>query len=555
MRICALSLSIGPALQRMGHEVLLLDQFQLPSVFDLKRELAARSFSPELIFQEEHLGRRVLLDGLESFDCPKVFWSIDTHLNLFWHAYYFRLFDGVATPHASMLKQLTGFYTPLLRMARFGYKLPWKSHAERAHPMAFVGRFSEHRPRRTWLADFLHMHYNVAVFQDISMQEMLQTYRDTRLAPNESIMAEVNFRLLETASCGCLCFSQQVGEDQDALLAPGREFQVYEDVLELKSLLDHFLAHPGLAEQKARAAWERVQKEHLVEHRAQDLLDFVATLPSSGVGLRGPQAASAFWLTIWNLYRARRCQITPGAIESTFKTLPQSPELRSAQMGLLFFETRTPDALALAAQTLAANDFPRDIECNLAGSCLGILANEWSIAKQFWYRHCKRRGMEPRRPESPVRLLLLWAGELKRMGALLNAGFVFDKSRHLPQTAYECLFLAQSLEPGNLDITRQMDTLFAHNQKFDYMRLGILSLLSLHQRDNWRFALALGHLNLRSYRLREGLEEIALAWEIAGKQNMRRSLLRTLRGLDPKGRILAAIQDMADKTQTGRARA
>ncbi len=555
MRICAFSLSIGPALQRMGHEVLLFDQLQLPSVFDLKRELAARSFSPELIFQEEHLGRRVLLKGLEFFDCPKVFWSIDTHLNLFWHVYYFRLFDGVATPHASMLKQLAGFHTPLLRMARFGYKLPWKSHAERTHPMAFVGRFSGHRPRRTWLADFLRTQYNAAVFQDISMQEMFQTYRDTRLAPNESIMAEVNFRLLETASCGCLCFSQQVGEDQDALLAPGREFQVYEDVLELKSLLDHFLAHPELAEQKARAAWERVQKEHLVEHRAQDLLDFVASLPSPGAGLRGAQAAAAFWLTIWNLYRAQRCQITPGAIESTFKTLPQSPELRSAQMGLLFFEKRTHDALALAAQTLAANDFPRDIECNLAGSCLGILADEWSIAKQFWYRHCKRRGLEPPRPESPVRLLLLWATEVKRMGALLNAGFVFDNSRHLPQTAYECLFLAQSLEPGNLDITRQMDTLFAHKQRFDYMRLGILSLLSLHQRDNWRFALALGHLNLRSYRLHEGLEEIALAWEIAGKQNMRRSLLRTLQGLDPKGHILAAIQAMAGETQASRAKA
>ena len=546
MRICALSQSIGSALQRQGHEVLIIEQNQLPVIFDLEQELHKRSFSPELIFQEEPLGRRVVLKGLETFQCPKIFWSIDTHLNLFWQIYYFRLFDVIATPHVSILEQIVGLRTPVARMARFGYDLPWKPHAERIHCVSFVGRFSDQRPRRTWLADFLRENFNGAIFQGVPMEKMLSIYRDTRLAPNESILAEVNFRLLETASCGCLCFSPRIGQDQEALLEPGKEIQEYDDVLELKSLLEYFTTHPELSEEKGRAAWERVQAGHLVEHRARDVLRFAETLPDSNApAARGYAAATAFWLTIWNLRRGNRCDIGTMIVQSALEALPQTAELISARIQLLLFERRNNEALSLAAQVLASDRHARSLECNLIGSMLGIATNEWGVAKQFWYRHCKNRGMSTRRPDSPVKLLRYWAGELKNRGVRCTPGFTFDMARHLPQTSYECLYVAQNIEPDNLDISRQMDTLFAQTNEFDYMRLGILSHLTLHQADNWRYALTLGHINLKSYRLQQGIEEIALAWGKAREQDKERSFLRTLESLDPRGRILAFIHAMA----------
>ena len=57
------------------------------------------NFRPDVIIQMEYLGRRVFLSGMSELDCPKIFWAVDSHLNLFWQRWYGRLFDVVLTPH------------------------------------------------------------------------------------------------------------------------------------------------------------------------------------------------------------------------------------------------------------------------------------------------------------------------------------------------------------------------------------------------------------------------------------------------------------------------
>lgn len=532
----------------MGHEVLQLDVPELTPVFDLKEALAQRNFKPDLIFQAESLGKRVFLTGLNSFSCPKIFWSVDTHLNLFWHVYYMRLFDGVATPHVSIFNRLRSSCPPLLRLPRAGYALPWKPHEQRSHCLSFVGRLTEHRPLRTWFSEFLQQNFNADIVQNLSLQEMLKLYLDSRLAPNESIYGEVNFRLMEAASCGCLVFSQNTGEDQDTLFEPGREIQIYENVLELQSLLDFFIKNPAVAERKARLAWERIQREHLGGHRAQAVLDFAETLPSSA--LKGAQAGVAFWLSLWNLYKAERFTIDPNLIEKSFEILPQNSEVASARLGFLHYTGRTQEALRLAAKNLAAKRHAAEMEYNLSGSSLGVLAEEFTIAKQFWYRHCKSHNEEPKRPESPQQLMLLWAQALKREGVLCNPGLAFDAKRHLPSSALECMYLALDCGPRDLDLLRQIDATFALIKGYNYFRLGTLSELSLHNRGNWRYGLSLGMANLEAFRLSQGLEEVALAWQTACDQGKEQIFFRVLKGLDPKGLVLAAMQQRARGTSS-----
>jgi len=539
MKICSISRHVGAALKDMGHEVLCFWPQQ--PVFDLKAALDEQSFTPELIFQEESLGTRVLLQGLQHYACPKVFWSLDTHLNLHWQSHYFRLFDGVLTPHESILqKNLRPPHPPFARMAMFGQNRPWKPFSERRHDVAFVGRITEHRPARRWLAEFLEENFRAAIAQELAFPKMLDLYCDSRLAPNESLLGEVNFRLLEAASCGCLVLSQEVGPDQDALFAHGREIETYAHVLELKALLEHYAARPDLAERLGRAAWERVQREHLARHRAQSVLDFAAGLAPSHA--RG-HAETAYTLARAHLQRAGMVAAPWQELAQALGALPPSPEALSARMTLLTENGQKDAALGLLYRVLSEGLFPADLDVNLTGSLAGLFLDDWSLSKQFWYRHTTKSGANRAVAlKSPANLCLLWAKELVSAERLGSQGFPYDPSAHLPKCAVECLYLARRLDPEDLETTRRLAALCSTLRGSDYIRLGHLSHLALHAPEDWRTGLQLAMTNLRAFRMRVGLEEALLARDSARRQGKEGSFLRTLAALDPKGCVLAALR-------------
>jgi NodT family efflux transporter outer membrane factor (OMF) lipoprotein len=118
-----------------------------------------------------------------------------------------------------------------------------------------VGRVTAQRPARGWLLDFLTRQYGergLKLASDVNFGQMLELYGDSRLAPNESIMGELNFRLFEASSTGCLVLGQDLGPEQEALFEPGRDMEVFGHVAGLKSRLDFLLKNPRVAQAKAR---------------------------------------------------------------------------------------------------------------------------------------------------------------------------------------------------------------------------------------------------------------------------------------------------------------
>lgn len=545
MNILCIHGGLARALSKLGHEVL-APQVGPEPLLDVPALLAREGFAPDLILQQERLDHRVLLQGLEQVDCPKIYWSVDSHLNLFWQRYYLRLFDGVATPHPSLFKNLDDA-PPVLGLAVSGFARPFEAFARRRHDIAFVGRISRARPLRGWLAEFLEQGYarhSPVLAQDLSWQEMMALYQDTCLAPNEAILGEVNFRLLEAASCGCLVLSPNVGEDQDALFLPGREIAVYDHVLELKALMDRYLAHPEKAEAVARAAWERVNREHLPIHRAEKLLTFAHGLTGSTV--TGDRAATAMAMARYRLWRNNGLPgLDAQAMDAELAALSGAAEVTAARLGLMVQAGAKGKALELALAVLARDIHPDDAELNLAGSMTGIYADRWPLALQFFYRQA-RAERSSARPANPVELCLQWAALLTRRGMTMTPGSRHEAATMPPTTAEECLNLAGRLDPHDLDAARKLDALYARTKGYDYMRMGALSFLTLHARQkqpkNWRLGLGLGLVNLRAFRLQQGLEELVLALDIARKNDREQAFYRALDGMDPSGLTRAALK-------------
>ncbi|MDR2489703.1 MAG: glycosyltransferase [Desulfovibrio sp.] len=300
--------ALESALHLLGHEVHAA-RFASGGICHLPGILRRMKLAPDLVLQQESLGKRLYLSGLETCECPTMFWAIDSHLNMFWQQWYGLLFDAVLTPHVSLFRALPAERRPreLHRFAQAGQRRQWVPHGQRRRDMAMCARLTDSRPMRAWLVDLLRP-LGLDVTENLSFDAMMRLYDDTRVALNECIANEVNFRLMEGASSGCLVLSPDVGEDQDALLRPGEEFLLYHDGLELLEQVSWAKRRPESAERVGKAAMQRIQAEHLPEHRADFLVRLASRLSQSR--LTGKATSLAMWLV-------RAVQIRNGTIDAS----------------------------------------------------------------------------------------------------------------------------------------------------------------------------------------------------------------------------------------------
>ena len=182
MRILLIHSPFAESLRAMGHEVLVL--WPEAGLADLPVLVAESGFTPDLILQREHMGNRAFLRGLEQFDCPKLFWSIDTHLNAFWQRWYGRLFDLVLTTQPAWVAPLKGMGLPgVALLPWFGRKRPFTPFAKRPRPLAFAGRITDARPRRARLLEFLGKRFPTDHRDDLDFDAMMNFYGEARLVP------------------------------------------------------------------------------------------------------------------------------------------------------------------------------------------------------------------------------------------------------------------------------------------------------------------------------------------------------------------------------------
>lgn len=535
MRICLVTGGqLAEVLRQAGHEVLTPNP--AGGIRSVAR-LLPEGFAPDLFVQVEGLGARILLEGLEEVPCPTVFWSVDGHLNFAWQRHYARLFDCVATtqPHLEAPFRAAGCRADWLPW--FAPALPFAPHADRPREVGFVGRVTPQRLAREWMVAFLRRHHGGEHAENLAFSAMLAFYQATRIAPNETIGGEINFRLFETAGAGCLVLTPP-GPRLEELLAPGRECEVFGHVLELDALLSFYRTHPSAAERLGRAAWEAVQARHLARHRAERLLGLGASAEGR---CRGLAARAQLALAAANLWRSGGLVAEPDDILGLLSVQAGCPAVSAAVLRLLVESGRAGAARTLLRDQLAHPAFSQDTELALTASLAALRLGDFPLAGRVHAAWARQARVEACPAASPAELCLAWARGLGQERETLTLGFGFDPSRHLPLTASQCLLVAQALAPDDPLPVRRLASQLANRPGGETLRLGLLSRLTMWSPGDWRLGLELGLSNLAVFRLEAGLEELALARTRAERAGQAEAFLNRLRRRDPGGSACRAL--------------
>ena len=510
MNIVCVSSDMAPSMREAGHAVLALHPE--PGLHSLQKLLATHAFVPDLIFQAESLGPRVIFTDLPALPCSKLFWSVDSHLNMFWHRHYGRLFDCVLTPHLSLhAAQPEDWRLPrIARLAKEGTARPFQRHSRRKHAFAFVGRLSGDRgPRRNMLRMLAAR--GLEPQDGLAWEAMLELYDNTRILPNESICTEVNFRLMEGASCGCCLITPDVGEDQDALLEPGKECLIYANGLELLELIDQFAARPKQAEAIGRAAWRRIQAEHLPEHRAAAIL---REAQHSGHAAQGEQAALHLLMSIVQLTRSgiftEDTDITDARLRASSHPLAFAARVQRAS------ETGQTELCArLLQETLLSGFGTGRPEVDGICSFAAILAHDLGLAKQFWYRyHHNAERQKVKKPENLYQLCLFWAREYMRLGRTAQPGLPFIEGT-CPESALEALLLAGRFAGEDREWRRLLVGLEHVPRAYPQLYADTVRELAHCSPQDWRMALRAALALFRVCALPEGEDMLIRAWNTA----------------------------------------
>lgn len=518
LRICLVDGPLGPPLAALGHQVLELSPDR--GVHDIAPLLERHAFVPDLFLHTEQLGRRVVLRGVENLPCQTALWSVDSHVNAHWQAHYGRLFDAVFTTQGHLAAEFAVDGGPrAFRLPWFGVKRPFAPFAGRSTDVGFVGRLGPGRPVRDHFVNLLRSGCGARIASDLSAGDMFAAYADTRLAPNEALFGEVNFRLFETVSAGCLCLNPAV-EGLGELFAVGREIESYESGLDLLEKLRFYQARPREAEAMARAGHQAVAARHLAGHRAEA---FLAAMDRAPGRVRDPaEAGVSFRLGLLGLVEAGLFPGMAPVLEAALSRRADDPRAAGGLLRLWRMAGEnariTELCTVLAARLQAAPAASRDpvLTAQAALAALGVGATALArVLVAFPGRDGRGPGQGGRPLQSPGDICLACAAALRRAGRILRRGFVFDPGRHVPQTAVEALVLGHVLGPGDLRLVRALEADLAPYPGVEHARLGLLSELSLREPRNWRLALRLAKVNARMFRVDQAVEELALARDLA----------------------------------------
>jgi len=272
---------LAPALRALGHAVCdaLVEHPDLcvPGVpFDVATLLARAGGTFDAVIVADALGPPALPYGLEHVDLPRLFWAIDVHVNLFWQRHFARCFDLVLVAQRDYLPQIEAEGVP-------AHWLPWgidttifhDAGRPRVHDLAFVGRLSAHRRKRSRIlahlaARFPHHAFATDPRRALDWAETAAVYQQARIVIGESMLDDLTFRVFEGMACGALVLAERAANGLTTLFPPGEVLDVFgpDDLVEKTAW---WLAHDAERAEVAARGAALIAARHDMRHRMAEV--------------------------------------------------------------------------------------------------------------------------------------------------------------------------------------------------------------------------------------------------------------------------------------------
>ena len=259
-----------------------------PHLPELLNRLTAK---PDAVVLTDDLGRRTLPSGWDECDVKKVYYAVDSPINLFWQRHFAALFDLVLVdqkPQVEKLDPFTNGETAWMPVAVDTKKYQGPGEAKR-FDIGFVGVLDERvRPKRSRIIDILSRHFRIKTAGGrkekwFSTAQAAALYRQSRLVLNENLFPGVTTRMFEAMASGAMLLTESADDGLTDLFEPGRDLACFgpDDLLERAAA---YISDAVVREKIAARGRDLVLERHDIRHRAERALELIARArPGTGV--------------------------------------------------------------------------------------------------------------------------------------------------------------------------------------------------------------------------------------------------------------------------------
>ena len=212
-----------------------------------------------------------------SFDTPTAYWAIDSHLKFDKHIKKTRVQDY------DFLFVAQKDYIPKYKEkgCKNVYWLPLACDPEihkqhnfsLKYDLCFIGSLGPDSPRKEIILK-LQKEFNMFVGQRY-LHDMALTYSQSKMVFNKSLQGDLNMRVFEALSCGCLLLTDRINNGLEELFTDKEHLVIYNDYEDLRNKARDYLAHPEERNAIAHKGQEEIWKKHTYLHRARYLVETI----------------------------------------------------------------------------------------------------------------------------------------------------------------------------------------------------------------------------------------------------------------------------------------
>jgi len=251
-------------------------------------------FSPDWIIFHDN-SSPISIIGLEYCTIPMALYSVDTHHHCLLHSYLADFFDLVFLAQSDYITYFQG------RRAHTEWLPLWASKEiepseEKKYGTIFVGTMDSNlNPERVQFFQELQKVAEIELIQG----DYAQYFPYSRIVINQTVRADLNFRVFETMRCGPLLITEESGNGLRDLFIPGEDLLLYRkgDYHQVAGILKELKQKAEYVQQIAVTGNKKVVAQHRAVHRAAHVLNIFEKLevPKTNRRVAGLMMNYAVW--------------------------------------------------------------------------------------------------------------------------------------------------------------------------------------------------------------------------------------------------------------------